>query len=132
MPDPANISVSATLRSGKDVEIRSQHPQDRKDLEAALACLSDESFYRRFFGAKRHFSEKEAGHVLDIDFVNQVALVVVANENGKPAIIGAGRYVVVQPGQAELAFGIVDQYQDSGACFCMSLPASRVRLGTMG
>jgi RimJ/RimL family protein N-acetyltransferase len=112
--DPANISVSATLRSGQDVEIRSQRPQDRKDLEAALARMSDESIYRRFFGAKRHFAEKEAEHFLDIDFVNQVALVVVANENGKPAIIGAGRYVVVQPGQAEVAFGVVDQYQGQG------------------
>ena len=59
MPDPANISVSETLRSGQDVEIRSQRQQDRKDLEAALARMSDESLYRHFFGAKRHFSEKE-------------------------------------------------------------------------
>jgi hypothetical protein len=70
MPDPANISVSETLRSGQDVEIRSQRQQDRKALEAALARMSDESLRRRFFGAKRHFSEKEAEHFLDIDFVN--------------------------------------------------------------
>ena len=75
MPDPANISVSQTLRSGRDVEIRSQRPQDRKDLEAALARMSDESLHRRFFSAKRHFSEKEAERFLDIDFVNHVALV---------------------------------------------------------
>ena len=76
--------------------------------------MSDESRYRRFFGAKRHFSEKEAEHFLDIDFVNHVALVAVADEEGKPAIIGAGRYVVVQPELAEVAFGVVDQYQGQG------------------
>jgi len=114
MLDPANISVSETLRSGQDVEIRSQRPQDRKDLEAALARMSDESLRRRFFGAKRHFSEKEAEHFLDIDFVNHVALIAVVVENGKQAIVGAGRYVVVQPGQAEVAFGIVDQFQCQG------------------
>ena len=114
MLDPANISVSETLRNGQRVEIRSQRPLDRRDLEAALARMSDESLYRRFFGARRQFSEKEAEYFLDIDFVNHVALVAVADENGKQAIVGAGRYVVVQPGRAELAFGVVDQYQGQG------------------
>jgi hypothetical protein len=114
MLDAANISISEALRSGKQVEIRSQRPQDRKDLEAALARMSDESLRRRFFGAKRHFSEKEAEHFLDIDFVNHVALIAVVVEGGKQAIVGAGRYVVVQPGQAEVA----------------SSPASRVTLGS--
>jgi RimJ/RimL family protein N-acetyltransferase len=114
MLDAANISVSLTLRNGQQVEIRSQRPADREDLEAALARMSDESLRRRFFGAKRHFSEKEAEYFLDIDFVNHVALVAVSDENGKPAIIGAGRYVVVRPGQAEVAFGVVDQYQGQG------------------
>jgi RimJ/RimL family protein N-acetyltransferase len=114
MQDPANISVSETLRSGQPVEIRAQRPADRKDLQAALARMSDESLHRRFFGAKRHFSEKEAEYFLDIDFVNHVALVAVAEENGKQAIVGASRYVVVQPGQAEVAFGVVDEYQGQG------------------
>jgi RimJ/RimL family protein N-acetyltransferase len=46
--------------------------------------------------------------------VKHVALVAMAQENGKQAIVGAGRYVVVQPGQAEVAFGVVDQYQGQG------------------
>src|SRR6516162_10835434 len=114
MLDPANISVSETLRNGQRVEIRSQRPLDRRDLEAALARMSDESLHRRFFGAKRYFSEKEAEYFLDIDFVNHVALVAVVQENGEQAIVGAGRYVVVQLGQAEVAFGVVDQYQGQG------------------
>ena len=114
MPDPANMSLSETLRSGQDVEIRSQRQQDRKALEAALARMSDESLRRRFFGAKRDFSDKEVEHFLDTDFVNHVALVAVADENGKHAIVGAGRYVVVQPGQAEVAFGVIDQFQGQG------------------
>jgi hypothetical protein len=79
MLEPANISVSETLRNGQRVEIRSQRPLDRKDLEAALARMSDESLRRRFFGAKRHFSEEEAEYFLDIDFVNHVALVAVGS-----------------------------------------------------
>jgi RimJ/RimL family protein N-acetyltransferase len=114
MLDPANISVSETLRNGQLVQIRSQRPTDRKELEVALARMSDESLHRRFFGARRHFSAKEAEYFLDIDFMNHVALVAVVQENGEQAIVGAGRYVVIRPGQAELAFGVVDQYQGQG------------------
>jgi RimJ/RimL family protein N-acetyltransferase len=113
--DPSHFSIIETLRNGRRVEIRAQRPQDREDLEAAIARMSDESLYRRFFGARRHFSEKEAEYFLNINFVNQVALVVVAEENGKQSIVGAGRYVVIQPGRAEVAFAVVDEYQGQGA-----------------
>jgi GNAT superfamily N-acetyltransferase len=76
--------------------------------------MSDESLYRRFFGPKHHFSEKEAEYFLNIDFVNRVALVAVVHENSKQAIVGAGRYVVVEPGTAEVAFGVIDAYQGQG------------------
>lgn len=57
MLDPADFSVIETLRNGTRIEIRAQRPRDRTDLEAALVRMSDESLYRRFFGAKRHFSK---------------------------------------------------------------------------
>jgi RimJ/RimL family protein N-acetyltransferase len=114
MLDPADFSVIETLRNGRSIEIRTQRPQDRKDLEASIALMSDESLYRRFFIAKHHFSEKEVEYFLNIDFLNHVALVAVAQENSKPAIVGAARYVVVGPGRAEVAFGIVDEYQRQG------------------
>jgi RimJ/RimL family protein N-acetyltransferase len=110
----ANISVIETLQNGRRVEVRAQRPQDRENLEAAIARMSDESVYRRFFGAKRHFSEKETEYFLNIDFVNHVALVVVADETGTQRIVGAGRYVVVHPGRAEVAFAVVDEYQGQG------------------
>ena len=114
MPSPTDFSVIETLRNGGEIEIRAQRPQDRKDLEAAILRLSDESLYRRFFIAKRDFSEQEAEYFLNIDFVNHVALVAVAHENSKRVIVGAGRYVVVAPGTAEVAFGVVDEYQGQG------------------
>ena len=36
------------------------------------------------------------------------------NDAGHPTIVGGGRYVVVQPGQAQPAFAIVDAYQGLG------------------
>src|ERR1700688_3322310 len=114
LKEPAQFSMTQTLRDGRQVEIRAQRPQDRGAMEAAVDRMSSASVYRRFFGMKREFSDKEASTFLDIDFVNQVALVVVATEGGTQYIIGGGRYVLVKPGQAEIAFAIVDEYQGQG------------------
>jgi len=36
------------------------------------------------------------------------------DEDGHPVIAGGGRYIVVRPGQAEIAFVVVDAYQAQG------------------
>ncbi len=114
MVDPANYSATETLRDGRTVEIRAQSPEDREGMHAAIAQSSSGSLYRRFFAVRREFSEKETDYFLDIDFVNHVALVAVADDAGRPTIVGGGRYVIVGPGQAEVAFAIIDAYQGQG------------------
>ena len=49
-----------------------------------------------------------------IDFVKHVALVAIADEDRRPTLIGGGRYVVVEPGKAEVAFALIDEYQAKG------------------
>jgi RimJ/RimL family protein N-acetyltransferase len=83
-------------------------------MHAAIARSSSGSLYRRFFAVRREFSEKETDYFLDIDFVNHVALVAVTNDADRPTIVGGGRYVAVQPGQAEVAFAVIDPYQGLG------------------
>ena len=114
MMDFASYSATETVRDGRAVEIRAQRSEDREGMHAAIARFSSGALYRRFFGVSRQFSEKETDYFLDIDFVNHVALVAVANDAGQPTIVGGARYVVVQPGQAEVAFAIVDAYQGLG------------------
>ena len=114
MTDAAHYSAFETLPDGGRIEIRAQRPQDRDGIRAALARTSEESFYHRFFTVKREFSEKEAHYFLDIDFVKQVALVAIADESGRPTIVGGCRYIVMQPGVAEISFLVIDAYQGRG------------------
>jgi hypothetical protein len=109
MSETAEYSAVELLRDGRRVEIRALRPDDRDDLIAAVGRTSDQSLYRRFFGARRGFSEREIAFFVNVDFVNHVALVAVADEGGRPLIVGGGRYVVVQPGKAEVAFAVVDR-----------------------
>ena len=102
------------LRDGCRVEICALRPDDGADLIAALGRTSDRSLYRRFFGLKRSFTDKEAAFFVNVDFVNHVALVALIDEEGRSVIAGGGRYIVVQPGQAEVAFVVVDEYQGRG------------------
>jgi RimJ/RimL family protein N-acetyltransferase len=114
MLDAANYSAVSTLRDSRRLEIRAFRPDDRADFISAAGRISPQSLYRRFFAVKRGFTEREKEFFLNVDFDRHVALVALIEEAGQNVIVGGGRYVVVQPGKAEVAFAIVDQYQGQG------------------
>jgi RimJ/RimL family protein N-acetyltransferase len=111
---PNTYSAHEQLRDGRPVEIRALRPDDEADMLAAIDRTGAESLQRRFFVPKRGFSEKEKAFFMNIDFVNHVALIAVIEEDGRPAIVGGSRYVVTGPGEAEVAFVVVDAFQGQG------------------
>src|ERR1700754_3767553 len=111
---PATYSAQERLRDGRVVEIRAQRPDDETGMLAAVERTNPESLRRRFFAPKRAFSEREKTFFMNIDFRNHVALVAVIDEDGRPAIAGGSRYVVIRPGVAEGAFIVVDAWQGQG------------------
>ena len=114
MPEARNYRAIEQLRNGLQIEIRALQPDDKDDMLAAIGRTSTESLQRRFFVVKRGFSQKEIDFFMKIDFINHVALVALAYEDGHPIIVGGGRYVVVEPGRAEVAFIVIDGYQGRG------------------
>jgi RimJ/RimL family protein N-acetyltransferase len=114
MTGPSKYSHAEVLRDGRRMEIRALRPGDRAGLLAAVGRVGAPSLYRRFLGAKHGFTEKEVDFFSNVDFVNHVALVAVMPEDGRETIVGGARYIVGPPGQAEVAFMIVDDYQGLG------------------
>jgi ribosomal protein S18 acetylase RimI-like enzyme len=102
------------LGDGSPIDIRALRPEDEADMLAAVGKTSAQSLQRRFFAMKRHFSDKERAFFMDIDFKNHVAMVAVAEEAGRKVIVGGGRYIVFEPGRAEMAFVVVDTWQGRG------------------
>jgi GNAT superfamily N-acetyltransferase len=108
--DASEYSAIEMLRNGRRVEIRALKPEDRAGLLEAVANMSPEARYRRFFAPKRSFTEKEIEYYLNVDFVRHVALVAVLDGT----IVGGGRYIVSEPGRAEVAFSVDDARQGQG------------------
>ena len=114
MTDTASYVHHEQLRDGTPVEIRAQRPEDEVGMLAALEQTSAQSRQRRFFIPKQHFSERERDFFMEIDFVRHVALVACVSDAGRSRIVGGGRYVVSEPGSAEVAFMVIDAWQGRG------------------
>jgi ribosomal protein S18 acetylase RimI-like enzyme len=114
MSQARDYSETDILRDGGSAVIRALRPEDRDGLLAAVGRTSDQSLYRRFFGFKRGFTEREIDFYVNVDFVSQVALVAVVAEDGWPMIVGGARYIVVRPREAEVAFAVDDRSQAKG------------------
>ena len=114
MADAATYSAIEKLRDGRPYEVRALRPEARVDLLRAVDRASASSLRRRFFSPRRHFAEHEIEFFVNVDFVDHVALVAVVDEGCEPAIVGGARFIVTEPGQAELAFVVVDAYQGQG------------------
>jgi RimJ/RimL family protein N-acetyltransferase len=86
---------------------------------AAIERTSAQSLQRRFFVMKRRFSEQERAFFMNVDFKNHVAIVALAEDAVRKAIAGGGRYIVFDPGRAEMAFVVVDAWQGRGVGYIL-------------
>ena len=114
MSEAPDYTARELLRDGTPIEIRALRHEDEADMLAAIERTSAQSLQRRFFVMKRHFSDKERAFFMDIDFKNHVAIVALAEEAGCKVIVGGGRYIVFEPGRAEMAVVVIDTWQGRG------------------
>ena len=109
--EASQYSAAEALRDGRPIQVRALRPEDREAMGRAAHGMSEESIYRRLFSPRHYMSEQEIAYYMNVDFTNHVALVAVLSENGNQVIVGGGRYVVTEPGTAEVAFAVPDAYQ---------------------
>lgn len=114
MSDIAQYSAREHSRDGSPIEVRALRPDDEAGMLAAVDATGAQSLQRRFFATKRHFSDRERGFFMKVDFKSHVALVAVADAAGQNAIVAGGRYIVFEPGRAEMAFVVIDAWQGRG------------------
>lgn len=113
----SHYRVLETLRDGREVEIRSIVPQDKKVLAEGMHHLSPTSLYYRFLTPKRELTEKELSYFTEVDFLHHVALLAAVEQDGNYLPAGVGRYVMSNSADAtsaELAFAVSEEFQGLG------------------
>ncbi|MCA1982604.1 bifunctional acetate--CoA ligase family protein/GNAT family N-acetyltransferase [Nocardioides nematodiphilus] len=107
---PAHWTADVLLRDGRTAHIRPVEPGDKELLVEFYARVSDESKYYRFFSPMPVLSDKDVHRFTEVDYVDRVAFVLTL----RGRMIAIGRYDVVKPGRAEVAFLVEDAYQGRG------------------
>lgn len=108
--------VHHELADGTPLEIRPVLPADRARLQTALdRHFSQESHRKRFFSPGK-VSPTLLGYLVDVDYVNHFAWVVMTMEDGALRGVASTRYIRLHdaPEVAEVAFGVTDDYQGRG------------------
>jgi len=118
MTDPRSFNRVERLRDGTPVTVRAVRPDDKDRIVAAFRALEPASIYARFFQHKTALSEQELRGATELDFENDVALVVTLGQGDQEIIIGGARYSLYQDrnGQrnAEIAFTVEEDYHGQG------------------
>jgi RimJ/RimL family protein N-acetyltransferase len=104
------LRESIKLRDERSVVLRPIDPDDAEKLIDFHNHLSFEAQYYRFFGPKPQLTHAEAVYLANVDFHRRFAIV--ADVDGD--IVGVGRFDVNEPGVAEAAIVIRDDFQHVG------------------
>jgi CRP-like cAMP-binding protein len=107
--------VSTTLGDGTPVQIRPVLPADRDNLDRALDHMSIESQRRRFFSPGRP-SPAMVSYLVDVDYLNHFAWVVITPDVAEGPGIASGRSIRLRDRRdtAEIALGVRDSHQGRG------------------
>jgi acetyltransferase len=111
---PAELIDIVHLVHGERVTLRPVLPQDEELLAAFFRDLSDASRHDRFFRSLHELPARLAHSFTSIDYHAHLALVATILTDAGEAIIGEARYVIVEPGEAEFAVTVADQWQGQG------------------
>ncbi|MGA2013187.1 MAG: GNAT family N-acetyltransferase [Solirubrobacteraceae bacterium] len=108
---PADAVAPGDVES---LEIRPVTPADRDGFVEAFARLGETSRYRRFLTPHGDLSGAELRYFTEVDHHDHEALVAIDPATGRG--VGVARYVRsgADPGAAELAVAVVDDWQGAG------------------
>ncbi len=109
-PPPNHWEADVLLRDGRTAHIRPIRSDDEQLMVEFYARVSDDSKYYRFFSPMPKLSERDVRRFTHVDHRDRVALVMLLGGQ----MIAVGRFDVVRPMEAEVAFLVEDQHQGRG------------------
>ena len=121
---PAEFECIHTTKSGKDVFVRPVKAADEDLLRSFFHKLSDHSVYLRYFRKMDSMPQLILQKYSDIDYSNDMALVVLspppadARDTGSSELVAIGQWIASpqehRTGHPEIAFQVRDDWQGEG------------------
>lgn len=127
---PRDLEQEVVLPNGTRVHVRPIRPDDAPRLVEAYSHLSAESAYQRFFSVMRRLPPDWARFLATVDYQRRLALVAETPAADGLALIAVARYEPSHDEAAEVAFVVLDGWQNMGLgtiLFRALLAAGRAR-----
>jgi acetyltransferase len=114
-PYPVHLVSRWQVPNGTDVVIRPIRPEDAEMTQTFVRGLSEETKYFRYMDAVQELSYAMLVRLTQIDYDREMALLAVAEMDGKEVEIGVARYAS-NPDQVSCEFAVVvgDNWQHQG------------------
>lgn len=107
---PSHWEADVVLRDGSTMQIRPIQPADAPALQEMHLKQSKQSVHFRFFGPMGPLSQRDLHRFTNVNHRDHVALALLRGAE----IRAEGRFIVVEPGVAEVAFYVTDADQGRG------------------
>ncbi len=112
---PVEEEKDVTLKDGQTVVIRPSKASDVQGLQDLFYSLPPQDVLTRFFAKISALPYKEAQHLCNVDFENEMAFVAVLGERENETIIGSSCYFVDHSENlGEVAYMIRHEWQSQG------------------
>lgn len=114
-PYPRHLAREVFLRDGTLLTIRPIRPEDAENAKQFMRDLSGEAKNMRFMGSVNELSPEMLAQFTQIDYRREMALVAMAEIDGKTVQVGEARYVI-NPDCKSCEFAVVvsDRIQGQG------------------
>ena len=112
---PADLERTWHAADGTAVQIRPLRPDDLERELGFVTGLSEQTRYLRLHYTATEFSREDAARLLELDYLDTIAIGALVGETPDQALIGVSRYArVAGTDQAECAIVVADAWHGRG------------------
>ncbi|MBM3495958.1 MAG: GNAT family N-acetyltransferase [Armatimonadetes bacterium] len=112
---PDELEATTTLEDGVEVLMRPIKVTDEGLIREFHYRLSEETVYRRYRRPLKSLPHRDRVRLVNVDYDQEMAIVVVTRSGAREELLGVGRYFVDQETRiAEMAFTVRDDWHDRG------------------